>query len=210
MKKTIVSTNRLMILALMVVMTITANAMSYTAAKNEALFLSDKMAYELNLTDAQYDAVYEINLDYLMSVNGRNDVLGPWWDRRNADLMYVLTTYQYNKYVGLPYFYRPLSWNNGGWTFNVYNHYTNRSHFYKARPTVFVSYRGGNNHKPATHYADRGLNKPNVHHGKPDIHNDNKTWRNTNATGGHSHNTSNRQVAQNNSRGNGSGHFGRR
>ena len=210
MKKTIVSTNRLMTLALMVVMTITANAMSYTAAKNEALFLSDKMAYELNLTDAQYDAVYEINLDYLMSVNGRNDVLGPWWDRRNADLMYVLTTYQYNKYVGLPYFYRPLSWNNGGWTFNVYNHYTNRSHFYKARPTVFVSYRGGNNHKPATHYADRGLNKPNVHHGKPAIHNDNKTWRNTNATGGHSHNTSNRQVAQNNSRGNGSGHFGRR
>ena len=39
-------------LAMMMVMTITANAMSYSAAKNEALFLSDKMAYELNLTDA--------------------------------------------------------------------------------------------------------------------------------------------------------------
>ena len=54
MKKTIVSTNRLMILAVMMVMTISArsamplgsskNAMSYNAAKNEALFLSDKMA----------------------------------------------------------------------------------------------------------------------------------------------------------------------
>ena len=44
-------------LAMMMAMTITANAMSYTAARNEALFLSDKMAYELNLTDAQYDAV---------------------------------------------------------------------------------------------------------------------------------------------------------
>jgi len=44
MKKTIVSTNRLMILAMMIVMTISANAMSYNAAKNEALFLSDKMA----------------------------------------------------------------------------------------------------------------------------------------------------------------------
>ena len=43
MKKTIVSTKRLMTLAVMMVMTISANAMSYTAAKNEALFLSDKM-----------------------------------------------------------------------------------------------------------------------------------------------------------------------
>ena len=57
----------MMILAMMMVMTISANAMSYNAAKNEALFLSDKMAYELNLTAAQYEAVYEINLDYLMS-----------------------------------------------------------------------------------------------------------------------------------------------
>ena len=50
----------MMILAMMMVMTISANAMNYTAAKNEALFLSDKMAYELNLTAAQYEAVYDI------------------------------------------------------------------------------------------------------------------------------------------------------
>ena len=68
-------------LAFLMVITLSANAMSYTQAKNEALFLSDKMAYELGLTNDQYDAVYEINLDYLMSVNGRNDVLGVWWDR---------------------------------------------------------------------------------------------------------------------------------
>ena len=36
----------MMILAVMMVMTI-SNAMSYNAAKHEALFLSDKMAYEL-------------------------------------------------------------------------------------------------------------------------------------------------------------------
>ena len=34
----------MMILAVMMVMTISANAMSYNAAKHEALFLSDKMA----------------------------------------------------------------------------------------------------------------------------------------------------------------------
>ena len=85
----IVSTKHLMILAVMMVMTISArsamplgsskNAMSYNAAKHEALFLSDKMAYELNLTAAQYEAVYEINLDYLMSLNGHGDVFGIWW-----------------------------------------------------------------------------------------------------------------------------------
>ena len=79
---------KMMILAVMMVMTISANAMSYNAAKNEALFLSDKMAYELNLTAAQYEAVYEINLDYLMSLNGHGDVFGIWWDRRNADLRF--------------------------------------------------------------------------------------------------------------------------
>ena len=48
MKKKIVSTKHLMILAVMMVMTISANAMSYNAAKHEALFLSDKMASPLH------------------------------------------------------------------------------------------------------------------------------------------------------------------
>ena len=144
---------------MMMAMTITANAMSYNMAKNEALFLSDKMAYELNLTSAQYDAVYEINLDYMMSVNGLHDVYGTWWNRRNPDLMYVLTVVQYNKYKEISYFYRPLTWKNGNWTFNIYSHYTNKNHFYKARPNVFVSYRGGNNHKDVRYYADKKMDK---------------------------------------------------
>ena len=105
MKKMIVSTKHLMILAVMMVMTISANAMSYNAAKHEALFLSDKMAYELNLTAAQYEAVYEINLDYLMSLNGHGDVFGIWWDRRNADLRFVLNSWQFDKYMSLAHFF---------------------------------------------------------------------------------------------------------
>ena len=58
-------------LMMMAVSTTTANAMSYEQARNEALFLTDKMAYELNLNDEQYEAAYEINLDYLMGVTGR-------------------------------------------------------------------------------------------------------------------------------------------
>ena len=150
---------KMMTLAVMMVMTISANAMSYTATKNEALFLSDKMAWELNLTDAQYEAVYEINLDYLMSVDSRADVFGIWWDRRNADLRFVLNSWQYDKYVALSHFYRPVAWKAGGWTFAVYSHY-DRGHFYKARPTVFVTYRGGNNRKADHFYADRHVAKP--------------------------------------------------
>ena len=167
MKKTIVSTNRLMILAMMMVMTISANAMSYNAAKNEALFLSDKMAYELNLTAAQYEAVYEINLDYLMSLNGHGDVFGIWWDRRNADLRYVLNSWQYDKYVALSHFYRPVAWKAGSWTFEVYSHY-NRGHFYNARPTVFVTYKGGHNRIHGSHYAH--MHKPAAPHHAPAMH----------------------------------------
>ena len=154
---------KMMILAVMMVMTISATAMSYNAAKNEALFLSDKMAYELNLTAAQYEAVYEINLDYLMSLNGHGDVFGIWWDRRNADLRYVLNSWQYDKYVTLSHFYRPVAWKAGSWTFAVYSHY-NRGHFYNDRPTVFVTYKGGNNHRDVRFYADRKVTKPAVHH----------------------------------------------
>ena len=50
------------------VLSASANAMSYEQARIQALFLTDKMAYELNLTEEQYEAAYEINLDYLMSV----------------------------------------------------------------------------------------------------------------------------------------------
>ena len=148
---------KMMILAVMMVMTISANAMSYNAAKHEALFLSDKMAYELNLTAAQYEAVYEINLDYLMSLNGHSDVFGIWWDRRNADLRYVLNSWQYDKYVALNHFYRPVAWNAGGWTLAVYAHY-DRGHFYKTHPTVFATYKGGHNRVHGSHYAH--MHKP--------------------------------------------------
>jgi hypothetical protein len=150
---------KMMFLAMMMAMTITANAMSYRAARDEALFLSDKMAYELNLTDAQYEAVYEINLDYLMSVNGRADVFGPWWDRRNADLRYVLSTWQYARFLDRTYFYRPVTWRNGGLTIHVYSHY-DRARFYRHHPTVYVTYRGGHNRKPSHFYANRRLAKP--------------------------------------------------
>jgi len=160
---------KMMILAVMMVMTISANAMNYNAAKHEALFLSDKMAYELNLTAAQYDAVYEINLDYLMSLNGHGDVFGIWWDRRNADLRFVLNSWQYDKYMDLAHFYRPVAWKAGGWTFAVYSHY-GRDRFFHAHPKVFVSYKGGHNKVHGSHYAHTHKSAPAMGNRNAPIH----------------------------------------
>jgi len=222
---------KMMILAVMMVMTISAKAMNYNAAKNEALFLSDKMAYELNLTAAQYDAVYEINLDYLMSLNGHSDVFGIWWDRRNADLRFVLTPWQYDKYVALNHFYRPVAWKTGGWIFAVYSHY-NRGHLYHAHPTVFVTYKGGHNRVHGSHYAHmhKPAPAPAMGHRNAPMHdkgarvmNDkghnmsNHNMDNHRSTSGrlqgknNAHKAPNREIAQNtrNNHG-GSGHFGGR
>lgn len=145
-------------LAVLMTMAITASAMTYNEARNEALFLSDKMAYELGLTDTQYDAVYEINLDYLMSIGSRNDFYGKSWSRRNSDLRYVLTAWQYDNYMMTTYFYRPLNWVNGRWSYGVYSHYT-AGHLMNARPKVFITYRGGVN-RPNDHYAHLTISKP--------------------------------------------------
>ena len=110
------------ILALTALLTLaaSASAMSYEQAREQALFLTDKMAYELNLTDDQYEAAYEINLDYLMRINDYNDLYGIYWRQRNLDLSYILLDWQYQTYCAARYFYRPLYWDAGVWHFSIY------------------------------------------------------------------------------------------
>ena len=131
------------ILALLFTMTVTINAMSYEQARQQALFLTDKMAYELNLTNDQYEAAYEINLDYLIGVNTYDDLYGPYWRYRNVDLSYVLLDWQYRAYCAASYFYRPLYFSDGLWHFSIYARYPHRDYFYFDRPVVYVSYCGG-------------------------------------------------------------------
>ena len=134
-----------MFLALITLLTVTvsASAMSYEQARSEALFLTDKMAYELNLTDEQYEAAYEINLDYLMGVTGRADVFGTYWERRNLDLSYILLDWQWQAFIAASYFYRPLYWEAGYWHFGIYSRYPHRDYFFFGRPHFYVTYRGG-------------------------------------------------------------------
>ncbi|MBO1362909.1 hypothetical protein JHU38_03810 [Prevotella sp. A2931] len=133
------------VLALIALLTLTASAraMSYEQAREQALFLTDKMAYELNLTDDQYEAAYEINLDYLLSIDDYNDLYGTYWQQRNLDLSYILLDWQYQSYLAASYFYRPLYWSSGYWHFGIYARYPRRDYFYFGRPSFVTVYRGG-------------------------------------------------------------------
>ena len=133
------------IIALVAMFTITfttASAMSYEQARQQALFLTDKMAYELNLTDDQYEAAYEVNLDYLMGINNYDDLYGVYWRQRNLDLSYILLDWQYRAFCDATYFYRPLYWDGGFWHFGIYARYPRRDYFFFGRPHFYVSYRG--------------------------------------------------------------------
>ena len=129
--------------AMLLLMTVSASAMSYEAARERALFLTDKMAYELNLTDDQYEAAYEINLDYLMGVDRYDDLYGTYWRQRNLDLSYILLDWQYRAYLNASYFYRPLYWDAGCWHFGIYARYPHRDYFFFGRPHFVAVYHGG-------------------------------------------------------------------
>ena len=152
----------MMMMALMMTIVTSAKAITYTEARTEALFLTDKMAYELRLSPEQYEAVYEINLDYMLTVAVRDDLFGTAWARRNSDLRYVLSVYQYEAYQDTNYFYRPLYWaTNNRFEFRIYTMYTDRTRFYMTRrPVGYDTFRGGRNIGSASYYAHRNFNQP--------------------------------------------------
>ena len=131
------------ILILVMTMTVSVNAMSYEQARQQALFLTDKMAYELNLNEAQYEAAYEVNLDYLMSINHQDDLYGIYWRQRNLDLSYILLDWQYSAFCAASYFYRPLYWRAGFWHFGIYARYPRRDYYYFGHPHFITVYVGG-------------------------------------------------------------------
>ena len=128
--------------------------LGYDEARRQALFLSDKMAYELALNEAQFEAVYEINLDYLLNMRGERSIYGDYWVRRNSDMFYVLNPTQYNVFVNYDYFYRPVSWTNNYYSYNIYNYYDNSVYYYN-QPVYYDSYRGGRNQLSNSYYAGR-------------------------------------------------------
>lgn len=118
------------------------SALPYEEARDRARFLTDKMAYELNLNDAQYNDAYEINLDYFMRINSVADASGVYWECRNADLRYILYEWQYAIFRAAEYFFRPIIWRATGWYFPICTRYRANRFYYKP-PHVYYIYHGG-------------------------------------------------------------------
>ena len=162
----------LLTIALMTTILTCDAAMTKSRVRKEARFLTDKMAYELNLSNAQYNDVYEINYDFIHDVNYiMDDVLdGFAWalddyyyllDVRNDDLRWVLSAGQYRRMLDIDYFYRPIYMASSNWTFRVHIHYTNFNHFYFPKPHHYKSYIGGH---ARHHWNDISFYKDR-HHG---------------------------------------------
>ena len=158
-------------LMLMMAAFVSANAMSFERAQAEALYLTDKMAYELNLNDQQYNDAYEINLDYFLRVDSPSDIYGSYYSYRLSDLRCILYDWQYNLLTAADYFLRPIIWRAGGWYFPIYSYY-NRGYFYYSRPVVWRTYYGGHSryYHHGGYYADRrphwngGMRGHDMHH----------------------------------------------
>ncbi len=114
---------RIITLLLLTLTMASVNAMPYESARSEALFMTDKMATELGLNTMQYDAVYKINLDYMLTLSGKSGYYGKAWKRRNNDMQYVLTVAQYNRYMATTYFYRPVTWRSNRMALLIYDRY---------------------------------------------------------------------------------------
>ena len=101
----------------------------------EARFLTDKMVYELYLTDDQADDVYEINYDYFRALGPMDGLYDNIFNRRYEDLSYVLYDWQWDYFLSCDYFLYPAYIYRGGWAFGIYNYYA-RTHFFYGIPRL--------------------------------------------------------------------------
>ena len=147
-------------------------SMSISKVRKNTRFLTDRMAYELNLSPAQYNDVYEINFDFIYNVRDvMDDVLrGYDWaaddyyrclDIRNDDLRWVLSASQYGRFLGLEYFYRPIYASGSSWDFRVYVIYSNHNYFYFSKPAHYRTYSGSHYR---THYNNNSYYRGRYHH----------------------------------------------
>ncbi len=146
--------NRILMVLVMLIVTIPVmGAMSTTKVRQNTRFLTDRMAYELNLTQNQYDDVYEVNYDFINNVRyimddvSRGDYYAidryyDFLDVRNDDLSWILSSSQYSRFINKEYFYRPIYISNSRWNFRIYDVYTNINFFYFKKPYHYSTYNG--------------------------------------------------------------------
>ena len=135
--------------------TMNAQRMSIVAMQNNAMFLTDRMAYTLGIRDPYLiDEIYRINYDYIWGVNDYLDdvALGYYYDdymevcaARDVALRNLLGYNIWNRLIGYTYFYRPIVFANHGWRFSIYDYdrYGHRHYYYSAPRPIARGYAGG-------------------------------------------------------------------
>lgn len=100
----------IMTMVMAVVMSLTVSAQRINNTIKEARILTDKMAEELSLNNWQREKAYQMNLDYLSSINSHRDIHSQNWNQRNSQLKGILSATQWKLYKKASYFYQPISW----------------------------------------------------------------------------------------------------
>ena len=98
-------------------------------------------------------------MDYIMCLEVYDDIFGTFWTRRNNELRYVLSPAQYQYYISLEYFYRPVSWQNKKFVFSIYNRYP-KDRFYRSAPPGYQVYKGSNRYFDHSAYNGRTFGAP--------------------------------------------------
>ena len=128
-------------------------AMSTSEVRDNARFMTDRMAHELGLSSMQRNDVYEINYDFFSGIRYVMDDLAYGYtyaidqyyeslDLRNDDLSYVLTRSQFERFMNREYFYRPLYVENRTCRLRIYTVYNDPTFYYFAAPLNFLTYMG--------------------------------------------------------------------
>ena len=152
--------------------TMSMAAMSLNKVRQETRFLTDKMAYELDLSTDQYNDTYEINYDFIYNVRYIMDdvIFGYDWaldryyeylDIRNDDLRWVLEDWQYEQFLNTEYFYSPIISEGNSWRLSIYLTYTNPYLFYFGKPYHYWDYSGSHFRK---HFNNHSFYSDRYHH----------------------------------------------
>lgn len=166
-----------------------AQPMNYNAIRNNARFLTDRMAYTLGIASMDIiDDIYRINYDYIYGINNYLDdiALGYRYDdyllmcqERDYALRMLLGDILWGRLITFDYFYRPIIFENRRWRFGIYAHDYNRGYYHYSVPRYYDGYRGGHFFGAMHHSHGIGTRGPGMVHverrgnmngGHPDMH----------------------------------------
>ena len=141
---------------------LSASAMTVEQSRNEAWFLTDKMAHELRLSSCQWDDVYEVNYDFFRSLSHVSSSITGLERTREQKLMYILTVSQWNEYRRISYFNTPVVASAGSWSLTVYNHY-DRNRYFDRNHSIVYSYNGTYSNRVDHYYNRHGSSMGNTY-----------------------------------------------